>query len=87
MWLFRYSEYNEMFSVGQLVTQHCPSEIDWTICRVGGLTDSEAKPVEATMLGSGSDRVTISRDSVAAWVLEEAELGQWKEGAPYICNE
>ncbi|TIC65452.1 hypothetical protein E3Q01_02147 [Wallemia mellicola] len=81
-----WEEFNEMVSVGELVTLRSPADMTWTLFRVGGLTDGAEKDTTATMLGSGKDNVTISRESVAAWLLKEIKDSQWKLKAPYICN-
>lgn len=86
MRLLHFTEFNEMVSVGELVTLRSPADMTWTLFRVGGLTDGAEKDTTATMLGSGKDHVTISRESVAAWLLKEIKDSQWKLKAPYICN-
>ncbi|EIM22653.1 hypothetical protein WALSEDRAFT_68096 [Wallemia mellicola CBS 633.66] len=86
MRLLHFTEFNEMVSVGELVTLRSPADMTWTLFRVGGLTDGAEKNTTATMLGSGKDHVTISRESVAAWLLKEIKDSQWKLKAPYICN-
>jgi hypothetical protein len=61
-------------------------DIKWTLFRVGGLTNGEKRPVEATFLGTGKDGMWISRASVAEWVMEEAIQEKWVRRIPYICN-
>jgi hypothetical protein len=80
-------QYGEMISVGEYVTS-LPAEDDikWTLFRVGGLTNGEKLPVEATFLGTGKDGMWISRASVAEWVMEEAIQEKWVRRIPYICN-
>lgn len=80
-------QYGEMIHVGAYITT-LPAEdgIKWTLFRVGGLTNGEMRPVNATFLGSGSDGMWISRASVAEWVMDEAIQEKWVREMPYICN-
>lgn len=61
-------------------------ELRWTIYRVPFLTNSEAKPVRASYIGSGEDGITLSRKSMAEWVLHEMQEMKWIGHAPLISN-
>lgn len=79
--------YQEMVGIGAVTTEQPVDKLAWTIFRVGFLTNGPAGPVEATYTGSGKDSMTISRDSIAEWVLLEAEEEKWVGKAPYICGK
>lgn len=79
-------QFDEMVSVGDYITSLSAEEAKWTLFRVGGLTNGESRPVEATFLGSGQDNMWISRASVAQWVMDEAIQDKWVGEMPYICN-
>jgi hypothetical protein len=78
--------YGEVTETGNYATSQPAGKMEWTLFRVGRLTDGPEKPVQATYLGSGQDSLSISRASVAQWVLEEIAEKRRVEKAPYICN-
>ncbi|XHG09589.1 hypothetical protein AWENTII_012637 [Aspergillus wentii] len=82
---FSPGQYREMVSVGVYLTS-LSDTVQWTLFRVGGLTNGAEEPVEATYLGSGRDKMWIGRGSVARWVLDEAIRRDWVGRGPYICN-
>ncbi|KAJ6019301.1 hypothetical protein N7499_009535 [Penicillium canescens] len=86
MKFFSPGQYQEMIAIGETVSTSS-EEIQWELFRVGGLTNGDEAPVEATHLGSGLDKTWISRSSVARWVLDEAIEGKWVGKMPYICNK
>jgi hypothetical protein len=71
---------------GNYATSQPAGKMEWTLFRVGRLTDGPEKPVQATYLGSGQDSLSISRAGVAQWVLEEIAERRWVEKAQCICN-
>lgn len=76
-----------MVSVGEYVSSLSVDEgVQWTLFRVGLLTNGEEVQVEATHLGSGQDAMWVSRASVAGWVLDEVIEGKFVGKMPYICN-
>ncbi|KAE8380349.1 hypothetical protein BDV26DRAFT_279569 [Aspergillus bertholletiae] len=85
MRLFSTGQYQEMVGIGEYLSSlPVNQDVQWTLFRVGGLTDAEAAPVKATSLGSGDDGTWISRASVATWVLDEITQEKWLGKAPYI---
>ena len=54
--------------------------------RVPNLTGGEAKPVQASYLGDGTDGLFVTRKSVAIWVLQELEEKKWVDKAPCLSN-
>ncbi|KAJ5757621.1 uncharacterized protein N7511_006315 [Penicillium nucicola] len=86
MKLFSAGQYQEMIAIGKTISTSS-EDIQWGLFRVGGLTNGEEAPVEATHLGSGLDKTWISRSSVARWVFNEAIEGKWVGKLPYICNQ
>lgn len=90
MKLFSSAQYQEMVSVGKAISSLSDTNTDgiqWGIFRIGGLTNKEEAPVNATYLGSGLDNTWISRASVARWVLNEVVERNWVGKMPYICNK
>ncbi|GAB1207329.1 hypothetical protein APSETT445_006044 [Aspergillus pseudonomiae] len=87
MRLFSDGQYREMVGIGEYIASlPVDGSVQWTLFRVGGLTNGEEAPVKATFLGSGDDGTWISRASVATWALDEITREQWLGKAPYICN-
>ncbi|KNG91364.1 hypothetical protein ANOM_000477 [Aspergillus nomiae NRRL 13137] len=87
MRLFSNGQYREMVGIGEFIASlPVDGPVQWTLFRVGGLTNGEEAPVKATFLGSGDDGTWISRASVATWALDEITREQWLGKAPYICN-
>ncbi|KAJ6136497.1 hypothetical protein N7512_001657 [Penicillium capsulatum] len=80
-------QYREILAIGEYISSlPKDSETEYTFFRVGGLTNGNEAPVQATHLGSGKDAMWIGRASVARWVLNEAEEKRWIGKMPYICN-
>ncbi|KAJ4286486.1 hypothetical protein N0V90_013186 [Kalmusia sp. IMI 367209] len=78
--------YEEIVAIGDLVRSQPVEELRWTLFRVGFLNNGPAAPVNATYPGSGKDHLSISRDSIAEWLLKEAQEDKWVGKSPYICN-
>ncbi|GAB7347494.1 hypothetical protein MBLNU459_g4400t1 [Dothideomycetes sp. NU459] len=81
------SAYQEMVAIGSGMTAQPVDKLAWTVFRVGFLTNGAAGPVEATYTGSGKDGMSISRESMVQWVLQEAVEDKWVGKAPYICGK
>lgn len=79
-------QFEEMISMGGYITSIPVEEAQWTLFRVGGLTNGGMRPIETTFLGSGRDGMWISRASVARWVMDEATQDKWVGEMPYVCN-
>ncbi|KAK6811590.1 hypothetical protein RU639_012550 [Aspergillus parasiticus] len=87
MKLFSAGQYREMVGIGEYIASlPVNKSVQWTLFRVGGLTDEEEALVKATSLGSSDDGTWISRASVATWVLDEIDQEKCLGKAPYICN-
>ncbi|KAB8273920.1 hypothetical protein BDV30DRAFT_226267 [Aspergillus minisclerotigenes] len=85
MRLFSAGQYREMVGIGEYIASlPVGKRVQWTLFRVGGLTEGEEAPVKATSLGSGDDGTWISRASVATWALDEIDRERWLGKAPYI---
>ncbi|KAK5798365.1 hypothetical protein VI817_004655 [Penicillium citrinum] len=70
-------QFEEMISMGGYITSIPVEEAQWTLFRVGGLTNGGMRPIETTFLGSGREGMWISRASVARWVMDEATQDKW----------
>ncbi|KAE8324812.1 hypothetical protein BDV39DRAFT_216926 [Aspergillus sergii] len=85
MKLFSAEQYREMVGIGEYIASlPVNKSVQWTLFRVGGLTDEEEALVKATSLGSSDDGTWISRASVATWVLDEIDQEKCLGKAPYI---
>lgn len=73
--LFRYS-----------LTRICSFGKQLTFGSVPLLTNGEAKPVRAGMIGEGQDGIVLSRRSIAVWILQELSEKKWIGKAPALCN-
>lgn len=59
---------------------------DLNACRLPLLTNGEVKPVQAGYVGSGKDKMILSRSSMCVWVLNEIEEKKWVGRAPALSN-
>ena len=81
------SAYDEFKALGTYVAAQDVTQLKWTLFRVPFLTNGPDMPVVATYTGSGSDGITLSRKSLATWVLEEmGEGSEWVAKAPLLSN-
>lgn len=74
--LFRYVQRQPIGVVHSRLTLH----------RVPVLNNGQARPVRASYLGDGTDRLLLSRRSIAYWVLHELEEEKWIGKAPALSN-
>lgn len=81
------SAYDEFKGLGTYVTSQDVTQLKWTVFRVPFLTNGLDMPVVATYTGSGSDGISLSRKSLATWVLKEmGEDSEWVGKAPVLSN-
>ncbi|KAJ3329647.1 hypothetical protein HDU93_000841 [Gonapodya sp. JEL0774] len=64
------------------------SNVDWTVFRVGILTNAAPTKVVAGPIGAPGSSSSITRSSIAQWLLEQVESGstEWVKKNPYISN-
>ena len=76
----------EMVAIARNVAAQ--SDLDWTVFRVPHLNNGSADlPLAAGLLGPDyKGTMELSRASLAGWVLEEIEKGEWVKGAPALGN-
>lgn len=60
------------------------SGLDWTLVRVPLLADGPVTAVRAGYLGTGATGMRISRATLAAFLLAQADDGTWVGGAPAV---
>ncbi|MDQ0341161.1 putative NADH-flavin reductase [Caldalkalibacillus uzonensis] len=77
------SAYQEIIRMGKLIRS---SNLDWTLVRVGFLNDDGVKPVKVGYYGHGNVNVKISRSSVAKFMLDQVESGEYIRKSPAISN-
>lgn len=80
------SAYQEISGLGKLTAEVPVGKLAWTLFRVPFLTNGNAGPVEAAYTGSGADALTLSRKSMAEWLIQELNEGKWVGKAPLISN-
>jgi hypothetical protein len=60
--------------------------LDWTVYRIGVITDAEGVHSKAGFIGGKGSSLQISRKAMAAWLLEQVEAlpQHWIREIPYI---
>jgi hypothetical protein len=84
--MFGGSAYEEMSKMGELVASEPPHELRWTLFRVPNLTNGPEAPVNAGFIGDSISGMSLSRRSIAKWVLEGMEHEEWVGKAPLLLN-
>lgn len=85
VYLFVRPAYTEINTMTPLITDLPTDEIKWTVFRVPGLGDKEAKPVKAGYVGEGIG-IFIERKGIAEWILKEMEEEKWVGKCPALSN-
>ena len=81
------SAYDEFKAMGEYVASQDVTRLKWTLFRVPFLNNGPDMPVVATYTGSGSDGMSLSRKSLATWILGEmGEDSEWVGKAPVLSN-
>ncbi|KAL5114759.1 hypothetical protein ACEQ8H_007376 [Pleosporales sp. CAS-2024a] len=81
------SGFEEFKGIGTIVSAQDVSRIKWTLFRVPFLSNGPEAPTTATYAGSGGDGMSLSRKSMANWVLDELrEDSAWVGKAPMLSN-
>ena len=85
-WCFPWP-YAEVVQIGTYVTEVCADgEMERTLFRVGQLRDGNEGEIRGVYLGTGQDKLSVTRAGVAGWVLKEIGNRVWVNKAPYVCN-
>ncbi|KAI0389235.1 NmrA family protein [Xylariaceae sp. FL0594] len=72
LWLLAYRTWKAVVDVGAVFDQfQSPHDLDWTLFRVGFLTNGPARGVVEGFLGDGRLGVSIRREDIASWTLEQ----------------
>ncbi|KAJ5131398.1 uncharacterized protein N7515_007437 [Penicillium bovifimosum] len=81
------SAFEEFSGLGSFVASQDASQLKWTLVRVPFLTNGDDAPVTATYTGTGKDGMSLSRKSLATWVLSEISGdSEWAGKAPLLSN-
>lgn len=80
------SAFREVTGIGKLTASQPTGKLKWTLFRVPFLTNGNAGAVKASYTGTGQDGLTLSRKSMAAWVLNEMTEDKWVGKAPLLSN-
>jgi putative NADH-flavin reductase len=83
VWAFLHSAWKDVVAFGNAITSS-NSDIDWTIARVGRLTNGKLGKVQAGYIGKEGSRVFVSRKDLAKWYLDELENGAWIHKLPVV---
>jgi putative NADH-flavin reductase len=75
------SSYNDIIESGKVIKD---SGLDWTLYRVGILTNGEETQVKTGYVGDTS--LIISRKNIAKFCIDEAENNQFIRKSPTICS-
>jgi len=82
VWVFLHSAWKDVVAVGNTIKS--AGDIDWTIARVGKLTDGSGGKVNAGYIGKDSSRVFVSRKDLAKWMVDEFENKNWIHRMPIV---
>lgn len=81
------SAYSEFHGLGSFVTSQDTSQLKWTLFRVPFLNNGPSAAVKASYTGTGSDGMFLSRESLAAWVIDQlSEESDWVGKSPVLSN-
>jgi hypothetical protein len=81
------SGYEEFRGIGECVSAQDVSQIKWTVLRVPFLSNGPAAIVKAAFTGSGEDGMSLTRKSLATWVVDQmSEDSEWVGKAPVLSN-
>lgn len=80
------SAYEEITSFSALTASQPVDRLKWTIFRVPFLTNGAVADVTAGYTGDGNDSLTLSRKSMAKWVVQEIQDEKWVGKAPFLSN-
>ncbi|KAK2811642.1 hypothetical protein FQN50_001984 [Emmonsiellopsis sp. PD_5] len=81
------SAYDEFRGLGEFVASQDVSQLKWTLFRVPFLHNGPSSPVTAAYPGSGNDGMTLSRKSLANWVLDNiAGDSKWVGKTPLLSS-
>jgi hypothetical protein len=78
--------FQEMKMLGHYVYSKPTDDLKWSMFRVPHLTDKGAKPVNGAWVCDDNREVSLSRPSLAVWMLDEIEKGAWVGKAPMLSN-
>ncbi|OAL52537.1 NAD(P)-binding protein [Pyrenochaeta sp. DS3sAY3a] len=85
IYLFVRPAYVEINTTTRLITELRTEDIKWTVFRVPGLGNKDAKPVKAAFVGEGVG-IFLERKGIAEWVLKEMEEEKWVGKCPALSN-
>jgi putative NADH-flavin reductase len=80
VWVFLHSAWKDVVEFGKEIQQ---SSMDWTIARVGRLTEGDGGHVEAGFVGKGAN-ICLARKDLGKWFLDELEEGKWIHQMPVV---
>ncbi|KAI9021268.1 hypothetical protein DFJ74DRAFT_768896 [Hyaloraphidium curvatum] len=80
----------EFVAIGKLFNEdEAFRDLDWTLFRVGWLSNGSATAVNAGPVGGSSSASGIRRASIAAWLADQIEMEStdWVKRLPYISSQ
>ncbi|RFU24395.1 hypothetical protein B7463_g11938, partial [Scytalidium lignicola] len=86
-WLYGRVAWREFNEIGETFKTEGHS-LDWTVFRVGIITDGKEGTVLDGYIGDQGSSVVISREGMAAWLVRQVETSppQWVRQMPYISS-
>jgi nucleoside-diphosphate-sugar epimerase len=87
VWLLARGAWREFVELGDIF-QNEGHDIEWTLYRVGMITDAPESATKAGFVGEEGFRMVISRNDMATWLVEQAATRspQWVGQAPAISS-
>ncbi|KAF5573966.1 C6 transcription factor [Fusarium pseudocircinatum] len=78
--------FEDLVAIGNYVSSIPTDQLAWTIMRLPNLSDGQMKPVKEAVRGDGNDGMSLTRSSLAQWVLKEIDEKKWVGKSPMISN-
>ncbi|KAF9238410.1 hypothetical protein DTO006G1_9916 [Penicillium roqueforti] len=87
VWAFGRPAYKEFVEIGNTFQSH-GKDIEWTVYRVGAITDGDEGKPSAGYVGQKGSGLRITRKCMAIWLVEQAEAFplEWVRQMPYISS-
>lgn len=82
VWIVLHSAWKDVVELGKVIQSS--QGIDWTIARVGKLTDGSGGNVSAGYVGREGTGILLARKDLAKWYLDELENGKWIHQMPVV---
>jgi putative NADH-flavin reductase len=85
VWVFLHSAWKDVVEFGKAIQNS--EGIDWTIARVGRLTNGGKGNVTAGYVGKSGSGICLARKDLGKWFLDELENGKWVHQLPIVYSK